>query len=123
MTIKGRVYNSRTGAGIPYASITVVDEFGRPTGVGNAANADGSFTLSSGLIGYPNAVVFSSSGYKPNTIDADFFVNGESVGVKLTESGVLPIVNITSHTNTDKKKKAPWLILGLVALLILNRQQ
>jgi hypothetical protein len=109
MKITGKVVSKTMGQGIPYASVTLVNQYGDYLGIGTSCNAQGEFTLTSDLIYDPNAVVFSSQGYEGVAVDAVLF-DEQPVAITLKEkTGDLSEVVIT----TVKKHG------GLICLLLL----
>jgi hypothetical protein len=118
MTVTGQVFNKRTGSPIPYASVTLVNEFGDYLGIGTAADQLGRFSMNSPAITDPNALLFTSSGYNPLAVDALLVMDGDNVAIRLEEKSGMENIIITTV-----KKKGTWIFLAALLLLTTKKKR
>jgi hypothetical protein len=118
MTIFGTIYDSVTKAGIPGASISVVDPSGNSLGTGIAADNTGWFQLISPLLDQGNKIWISSVGYTSAMVDPNVFVASMGLGLDPT-SDSLQAVTVTPGSSSSSKY-TPYLVGGgILALLLL----
>lgn len=91
MTITGKVIDSLTGAGIPSASVTLVDSTGKSLGPGALARSDGSFIFHSDDINESGILLFSSVTYSPVMVKVDYFIRESIVRLQQLPEELQPI--------------------------------
>jgi len=117
----GKVTDSSTGKGIPYASVELTDQFGTYLGVGTSCDVNGSFALDSTLMKAGTFLRISSVGYQ--TMSFPYTLYGAYTNFELNqEIESLPGITITSTKKADNNT----LIaagLGLAVLLFLLKKR
>jgi len=110
--VNGYIKN-QLGAGIPYASVLVLDGEFAQTGEGTAASNTGFFTLDVDPNGEPYALQISSVGYKPKAVPLSSWRNGGTITMEpafVTGEGV----TVYAHP----KKPFPIWALALPLLVL-----
>ncbi len=108
MTIRGKLVNSSGGQPLAYASISVVDAEGNPTGEGTTAGTDGVFQMyTSG-----DYVLFTYTGFQPMLFETEQLSFGNVPVIGLNASGDLAPVTVTAHKKTNW---LPWAVAAAIA--------
>lgn len=115
MTITGQIYDNQTSAGLPGASITLVNAQGTPTGGGTSADANGIFTITSPALDMGGKILVSYVGYTSVMVDPAVVAETGIIGLDQQEAA-LPNATVTA---TIKKKNYTPLLLAGGGLLLL----
>jgi len=113
MDLQAAVWDTQTGAGIPSASVAIVDPTGKPNGMGVVADASGRFEINSSLLDQGYQLQITSAGYQ-GVIVAPYIL-AEQGGISLDQGPALAPVVITAK----KGIPASWILGGLALVLLL----
>jgi hypothetical protein len=115
MVFSGKIVDSFTGAGIPYATVKIYTPEMQYTGIGVSATVDGEFKFSSTVIDWPNIAVVSAAEYEPTEWELyEDFVTAAKIPLVRKVKELDPVI-ITSGGG-DKKANYAWLLLIPLAI-------
>lgn len=122
-TIKGKIIDSVTGAGIPYATIQAVIDNGDANGGimenATAAKADGSFSLAT----EGDVLLITSAEYIDNYVQIDSTYDHTIANLPLIRIVKQEGSVIVTATPPKKKNNAAWLLLALFGIIAVSQNK
>lgn len=119
MIFAGTIRDSKTGQGVPFASVRIFLPDGRYTGTAVSADANGNFKVSGDAVGYPNIAEITSSEYEATRWEMDYDDFTGAVVTLVRKVKELPPVVVTSGS----KDNYAWLALLAIPMLATTRQK
>ncbi len=121
MIKQGKVTDSSTGRGIPYASVELTDQFGTYLGIGTSAGVNGDFALDSTLLKDGTFLRFSSVGYQ--TMSYPYSLYSSYTNFELNQQiESLPGITIQPTKKVDTNTMI-YAGLGLAMLIFLMKKK
>jgi len=120
MVFKGKVLDSVSNMGIPYASVRLMTEQGTFANIGVSANGSGDFTISGENVGWPYYLEVTAAEYEP----VDYEIYDEvATNAKIYLIRKVKELDPVIVTSGGKKDNYTWLLIAAGAAILLSEKK
>lgn len=124
MQITGRIYNSKTGQGVPYANIMIVDAGGVYQGIRTSADSGGYFTLNSPNLTEGDFMTITSAEYQSAITQVYYFTLRSDFPL---DANITALPEIVIKPTTQSAAGIDWLPIAAIGVglffLVANKKR